>query len=78
MGLVDRLTKSAHFLAMRETLQMEKLAKLYIDEVVSRQEVPLSIVSDRIVVSLPTFGTDYKRHEAQFEYDLSSANRRAK
>ncbi|KAI3770363.1 hypothetical protein L6452_01492 [Arctium lappa] len=45
--IVDRLTKSAHFLAMRETLPMEKLAKLYIDEVVSRHGVPLSIVSDR-------------------------------
>ncbi|KAI3715044.1 hypothetical protein L6452_22010 [Arctium lappa] len=37
--IVDRLTKSAHFLSMRETLQMDKLAKLYIDEVVSRHEV---------------------------------------
>ncbi|KAI3735922.1 hypothetical protein L6452_15448 [Arctium lappa] len=45
--IVDRLTKSAHFLAMRETLPMDKLAKLYIDEVVSRHGVPLSIVSDR-------------------------------
>ncbi|KAI3677595.1 hypothetical protein L6452_36861 [Arctium lappa] len=45
--MVDRLTKSAHFLAMRETLPMDKLAKLYIDEVVSRHEVPLSIASDR-------------------------------
>ena len=32
---------------MRETLPMDKLAKLYIDEVVSRHGVPLSIVSDR-------------------------------
>ncbi|KAI3719110.1 hypothetical protein L6452_20001 [Arctium lappa] len=45
--IVDWLTKSAHFLAMRETLPMEKLAKLYIDEVVSRHGVPQSIVSDR-------------------------------
>ncbi|KAI3681174.1 hypothetical protein L6452_35959 [Arctium lappa] len=45
--IVDRLTKSAHFLAMRETLPMDMLAKLYIDEVVSRHGVPLSIVSDR-------------------------------
>ncbi|KAI3769531.1 hypothetical protein L6452_00637 [Arctium lappa] len=45
--VVDRLTKSAHFLAMRETLPMDKLAKLYIDEVISRHGVPLSIVSDR-------------------------------
>ncbi|KAI3706945.1 hypothetical protein L6452_25044 [Arctium lappa] len=45
--IVDRLTKSVHFLAMRETLPMDKLAKLYIDEVVSRHGIPLSIVSDR-------------------------------
>ncbi|KAI3715723.1 hypothetical protein L6452_22709 [Arctium lappa] len=45
--IVDRLTKSTHFLAMRETLSMDKLAKLYIDEVVSRHGIPLSIVSDR-------------------------------
>ncbi|KAI3698239.1 hypothetical protein L6452_31352 [Arctium lappa] len=38
---------SAHFLAIRETLPMDKLAKLYIDEIVSRHGIPLSIVSDR-------------------------------
>lgn len=45
--IVDRLTKSAHFLATRETLPLERLAKLYIDEIVSRHGIPLSIVSDR-------------------------------
>ncbi|KAI3672735.1 hypothetical protein L6452_38833 [Arctium lappa] len=45
--VVDRLTKSAYFLAMCETLPMDKLGKLYIDEVVSRHGIPLSIVSDR-------------------------------
>ncbi|KAJ9557799.1 hypothetical protein OSB04_012413 [Centaurea solstitialis] len=45
--IVDRLTKIAHFLEMRETLPMDKLAKLYINEVVRRHGVPLSIVSDR-------------------------------
>ncbi|KAI3702182.1 hypothetical protein L6452_27908 [Arctium lappa] len=45
--IVDRLTKSAYFLAMRETLPMDKLAKLYINEVVSRHGIPLSIMSDR-------------------------------
>ncbi|KAJ9538049.1 hypothetical protein OSB04_030782 [Centaurea solstitialis] len=45
--IVDRVTKSAHFLEMRETLPMDKLAKLYINEVVRRHGVPLSIVSDR-------------------------------
>lgn len=45
--IVDRLSKSAHFLPMKETYSLERLAKLYIDEVVTRHGVPLSIVSDR-------------------------------
>src|SRR3990170_215691 len=45
--VVDQLTKSAHFLATRETAPLEKLAKLYVDEVVSKHGIPLSIVSDR-------------------------------
>ncbi|GJR60661.1 putative reverse transcriptase domain-containing protein [Tanacetum coccineum] len=38
--VVDRLTKSAHFLATREDYSMEKLARLYIDEIVARHGVP--------------------------------------
>ncbi|KAI3729831.1 hypothetical protein L6452_18502 [Arctium lappa] len=45
--IVDRLTKSAHFLPIREDFKMEKLAQLYIDEIVSRHGVPISIISDR-------------------------------
>lgn len=45
--IVDRLTKSAHFLPIKETDKMEKLARLYIKEVVSRHGVPISIISDR-------------------------------
>ena len=45
--ITDCLTKSAHFLPIKETYPMEKLARLYIDEIVTRQRVPLSIVSDR-------------------------------
>ncbi|GKA53151.1 putative reverse transcriptase domain-containing protein [Tanacetum coccineum] len=45
--VVDRLTKSAHFLATREDYSMEKLARLYIDEIVTRHGVPVSIISDR-------------------------------
>ncbi|KAF5799266.1 putative nucleotidyltransferase, Ribonuclease H [Helianthus annuus] len=45
--IVDRLTKSAHFLPIKETFSMERLAKLYVDEIVSLHGVPLSIVSDR-------------------------------
>ncbi|GJS95691.1 putative reverse transcriptase domain-containing protein [Tanacetum coccineum] len=45
--IVDRLTKSAHFLAIREDYSMEKLARLYIDEIVARHGVPVSIISNR-------------------------------
>ncbi|GJR82761.1 putative reverse transcriptase domain-containing protein [Tanacetum coccineum] len=45
--IVDRLTKSAHFLPMRENDPMEKLMKLYMKEVVTRHGVPVSIISDR-------------------------------
>ncbi|GJV38501.1 putative reverse transcriptase domain-containing protein [Tanacetum coccineum] len=45
--IVDRLTKSAHFLPMRETDPMEKFMKLYIKDVVTRHGVPVSIISDR-------------------------------
>ncbi|GJS42398.1 hypothetical protein Tco_0567441 [Tanacetum coccineum] len=45
--IVDRLTKSAHLLPMRETDPMEKLMKLYMKEVVTRHGVPVSIISDR-------------------------------
>ncbi|GJW47225.1 putative reverse transcriptase domain-containing protein [Tanacetum coccineum] len=45
--IVDRLTKSAHFLAMRETDPIDKLARLYIKEVVTRHGVPVLIICDR-------------------------------
>ncbi|GKD22358.1 putative reverse transcriptase domain-containing protein [Tanacetum coccineum] len=45
--IVDRLAKSAHFLEIREDYRMEKLARLYIDEIVARHSVPTSIISDR-------------------------------
>ncbi|GJU74570.1 hypothetical protein Tco_1265975 [Tanacetum coccineum] len=45
--IVDRLTKSARFLPMKETDSTEKLARLYLREVVSRYGIPVSIISDR-------------------------------
>ena len=45
--IVDRLTKSAHFLALRMTFSLEKFCRLYIREIVRLHGVPVSIVSDR-------------------------------
>jgi hypothetical protein len=44
--IIDRLTKSAHFLPIKETDKMEKLTRIYLKEVVARHGVPLSIISD--------------------------------
>ncbi|GKC18509.1 putative reverse transcriptase domain-containing protein [Tanacetum coccineum] len=45
--IVDRLTKSAHFLPMKKTDSMKKLTQLYLKEIVCRHGVPISIISDR-------------------------------
>ncbi|GKF58699.1 putative reverse transcriptase domain-containing protein, partial [Tanacetum coccineum] len=45
--IVDRLTKSAHFLPMREDDTLEKLTRQYLKEVVSRHGVPILFIFDR-------------------------------
>ncbi|GKB40634.1 reverse transcriptase domain-containing protein, partial [Tanacetum coccineum] len=45
--IVDRLTKSAHFLPMHEDYKMDKLARLYRNEIIARHGVPISIISNR-------------------------------
>ncbi|GJS67778.1 putative reverse transcriptase domain-containing protein [Tanacetum coccineum] len=45
--IVDRLTKFAHFLPMKKTDSIEKLAQLYLKEIVCKHGVPTSIISDR-------------------------------
>ena len=45
--IVDRLTKSAHFLPVSNDDLLDKLAQLYVDEIVRLHGVPISIVSDR-------------------------------
>ncbi|GJS49782.1 putative reverse transcriptase domain-containing protein [Tanacetum coccineum] len=44
--IVDRLTKSAHFLPMCEDYKMDRLARLYLNEIVARHGVLISIISN--------------------------------
>ena len=53
--IVDRLTKSVHFIPVKSTYRVEDYAKLYIDEIVIWHEIPLSIISDRGVQFTPHF-----------------------
>nr|GEU95166.1 putative reverse transcriptase domain-containing protein [Tanacetum cinerariifolium] len=45
--IVDRLSKSAYFLPIRENDPMDKLARLYLDRIVTRHGTPVSIICDR-------------------------------
>ena len=45
--VVDRLTKSAHFLPVRTDYSLDKLAQLYIKEIVRLHGILISIISDR-------------------------------
>ena len=44
--IVDRLTKSVHFLVVRMTVTLEEFYRVYIREIVRLHGVPVSIVSD--------------------------------
>ncbi|GJZ60116.1 putative reverse transcriptase domain-containing protein [Tanacetum coccineum] len=55
--IVDRLTKSAIFVPIRETDPMDKLARMYLKEVVTRHGIPLSIICDHD----PRFASNFWR-----------------
>ena len=44
--IVDKLTKSAHFIPIKIDYSLDRLVELYMDEIVRLHGVPLSIVSD--------------------------------
>ncbi|GJW25540.1 putative reverse transcriptase domain-containing protein [Tanacetum coccineum] len=55
--IVDRLTKSAIFIPMKEIDPLEKLARMYLKEVVTRHGIPVSIICDRD----PRFASNFWR-----------------
>ena len=59
--IVDQLTKSAHFLAMRMTFTLERFCRLYIREIVWLHGVPVSIVSDRDPRSTTHFWKSFQK-----------------
>ncbi|GJY90653.1 putative nucleotidyltransferase, ribonuclease H [Tanacetum coccineum] len=64
--IVDRLTKSAHFLPMREDYKMDRLARLYLNEIVARHGVPISIISDMNSRFTSRFCSNAERHRESF------------
>ena len=45
--VVDRLTKSAHFIPVKSTYSVEDYARIFMDEIVCRHGIPLFTISDR-------------------------------
>ncbi|GKE74256.1 putative reverse transcriptase domain-containing protein, partial [Tanacetum coccineum] len=84
--IVDRLTKSVHFLPMRETDPMEKLARLYLKEVVTRHGISVSIIYDRdpsertiqtledmLRACVIDFGNGWERHLPLIEFAYNNS-----
>ncbi|KAL0345764.1 UNVERIFIED_CONTAM: Transposon Tf2-12 polyprotein [Sesamum radiatum] len=76
--IVDRLTKSAHFLPIRQGDSLDKLAELYITEIVRLHGVPVSIVSDRDPRFTSRFWGSLRKAlgKITFQYCISSSDRR--
>nr|GEU60550.1 reverse transcriptase domain-containing protein [Tanacetum cinerariifolium] len=84
--VVDRFTKSAHFLPMKETDPMDKLARLYLKEVVTRHGIPVSIICDRdpskrtiqtledmLRACVIDFGNAWERHLPLVEFSYNNS-----
>ncbi|GJZ66792.1 putative reverse transcriptase domain-containing protein [Tanacetum coccineum] len=82
--IVDRLTKSAIFVPIRETDPMDKLARMYLKEVVTRHGIPLSIIygqSERTIQTLEDmlracvidFGKGWVNHLPLVEFSYNNS-----
>ena len=59
--IVDRLTKSVHFLPIKTTDTVEEYVRLYIKEIVHLHGVPISIISNRGAQFLAYFWKSFQK-----------------
>ncbi|GJW16358.1 putative reverse transcriptase domain-containing protein [Tanacetum coccineum] len=75
--IVDRLTKSAHFLAIREDYSTKKLEKIYIDEIVARHGVPIERtiqnLEDMLRACVIDFGGSWGVHLPLVEFSYNNS-----
>ncbi|WVZ55494.1 hypothetical protein U9M48_006145 [Paspalum notatum var. saurae] len=77
--IIDRFTKSAHFIPVKTTYRAKQYAELYISRIVSLHGVPLTITSDRGSPFLSRFGSNYKAAPGTnliHEFGIPSSNKR--
>ena len=60
--IIDRLTKSVHFLPIKKTYSTDRLARLYINRIVCLHGIPENIVSDRGATFTSVFGKSCIKH----------------
>ena len=59
--IVDRLTKIVHFLPVKKTYSTDRLARLYVNQIVCLHGVPKSIVSDRGATFTSVFWQEFHK-----------------
>ena len=59
--IIDRLTKSAHFLPMKINFSLKRLAYLYVKEIVRMHGVSFPLCLIETLVSLLNFGVVYRK-----------------
>nr|GEY14546.1 putative reverse transcriptase domain-containing protein [Tanacetum cinerariifolium] len=64
--IIDRPTKSAHFLPIRENDPLDKLARLYLNRIVARYGIPVSIICDRDGRFTSNFWRSFRKIWAEF------------
>ncbi|GJV60583.1 putative reverse transcriptase domain-containing protein [Tanacetum coccineum] len=69
--IVDRLTKSAHFLPIKENDPLDKLARLYLNRIVARHGIPVSIIYDRDGRFTSNFRRSFQKALAKLSYNNS-------
>ena len=59
--IMDKTTKSSHFIPVKSTYKADDYRKLYIDEIVRWHGIPLSIISDRGAQFTSYFRRSFKK-----------------
>ncbi|XP_019258947.1 PREDICTED: uncharacterized protein LOC109237137 [Nicotiana attenuata] len=76
--IVDRLTKSAHFLLVKTTFSADEYAKLYVKEIVRLHRVLVSIISNRGAQFIPELLEIIPKRTGEGENDSKSVIDRSK
>nr|GEV60293.1 hypothetical protein [Tanacetum cinerariifolium] len=71
--IVDRLTKSAHVLQMRENDSMDRLARLYLKETDGQSKRIIQTIEDKLRACVIDFGNRWDRHLPLIEFSYNNS-----